>query len=443
MAQRARSTGKLKIAAAGDTHVGGRPFNEDAVLLRPDLDLYLAADGAGGHQAGNVASALALSAIAQYFEHSKDEVAKMPIFDVLGLPWAARRLSGAIHCAHREVLKAQKASEHHRGMATTVVAAVPCVEERVLHLAHVGDSRCYRLRQGRIEQLTSDHTLITDVLELSPEIDGKLAAELPRNVTTRALGMPPRLRVSVRSMELLAGDRFLLCTDGLTRVLDDDGIWEVMCLSHKPERQVRLLIDLAITGAPTDNLAVVILACDGPKGAAAQEERAAMRPPRLRGRPKPKTASTPKSAAIPKVGATPKPGPAPKPAPTSGAGAVVRGGAAARAAASRVPATDRIPAKSKADPQLSDTAPEIEVITLDDEPPPSSESVPEIHAVTTEELSEDLLRTLRGVVTPTASTARVPMTTMPYIDVGVCEKCNELVERSAHWCPHCGCERPS
>jgi PPM family protein phosphatase len=436
MAQRARSTGKLKIAAAGDTHVGGRPFNEDAVLLRPDLDLYLAADGAGGHQAGNVASALALSAIAQYFEHSKDEITKMPVFDVLGLPWAARRLSAAIHCAHREVLKAQKASEHHQGMATTVVAAVPCVEERVLHLAHVGDSRCYRLRQGRIEQLTSDHTLITDVLELSPDIDGKLAAELPRNVTTRALGMPPRLRVSVRSMELLAGDRFLLCTDGLTRVLDDDGIWEVMCLSHKPERQVRLLIDLAITGAPTDNLAVVILACDGPKGAAAQEERAAQRPPRLRGRPKPKASSTAKAAAAPKAGATAKSAVTPR------GGAVVRGGAAAKAATSRPPPTNRIPAKGKSDPQLNDTTPEIEVITLDDEPPPSSESVPEIHAVTTDELSEDLLRTLRGVVTPTPSTARVPMTTMPYIDVGVCEKCNELIERSAHWCPHCGCERP-
>jgi PPM family protein phosphatase len=437
MAQRARSGGKLKIAAAGDTHVGGRPFNEDAVLLRPDLDLYLAADGAGGHQAGNVASALALSAIAQYFEHSKDEVAKMPTFDVLGLPWAARRLSAAIHCAHREVLKAQKASEHHRGMATTVVAAVPCVDERVLHLAHVGDSRCYRLRQGRLEQLTSDHTLITDVLELSPEIDGKLAAELPRNVTTRALGMPPRLRVSVRSIELLLGDRFLLCTDGLTRVLDDDGIWEVMCLSHKPERQVRLLIDLAITGAPTDNLAVVILACDGPKGAAAQEERAAMRPPRLRGRPKPKTASSPKPAAAPKAGATPK-----SPA-TARAAAVVRGGAAAKATSWRPPATNRVPAKRRSEAQLNDSTPEIEVITLDDEPPPSSESVPEIHAVATEELSEDLLRTLRGVVTPTPSTTRVPMTTMPYIDVGVCEKCNELVERSAHWCPHCGCERPS
>jgi hypothetical protein len=162
-----------------------------------------------------------------------------------------------------------------------------------------------------------------------------------------------------------------------------------------------------------------------------------MRPPRLRGRPKPKTTSSPKPAAAPKAGATSKS------AATARAAAVVRGGAAAKANSWRPPATNRVPAKRKSEPQLNDSTPEIEVITLDDEPPPSSESVPEIHAVATEELSEDLLRTLRGVVTPTPSTTRVPMTTMPYIDVGVCEKCNELVERSAHWCPHCGCERPS
>jgi hypothetical protein len=118
---------------------------------------------------------------------------------------------------------------------------------------------------------------------------------------------------------------------------------------------------------------------------------------------------------------------------------VVRGGAAAKAPVAGK-ARSAVKPKSERDP--ADSTPDIEVITLDEEAPPLSDSAPDIHVVPTEELSDDLLRTLRGVVVPTVPKPRPTQNTMPYIDVGVCQKCSELIELSAHWCPHCGAERP-
>lgn len=382
----------LKIVAAGDTHVGGRSFNEDAVLLRPDLDLYLVADGAGGHNAGNVASALATSAIAHYFEETAGEATGEATFDVLGLPTAARRLATAIHRANGEVVEQQQTSERHHGMGTTIVAAMPHPETRTLHLAHVGDSRCYRLRDGRLEQLTQDHTLINDVLELSPEIDEAAAAALPRNVTTQALGMSPRVRVTVRSFELAAGDCHLLCTDGLTRVLDDEEIWAALCEGGPPERVVRRLVDRAIEAGPTDNLAVAVFACDGPAATPSAPDPA-RRPPRLRARPRPKLC--PKSAA-------------------------------------------------GDDPREKTPAIEIIMVDLLADTPPQRDSSPELHVVplASDPLSDNVLAALKGVVAPMVPRPRPPLATLPHTDVVRCPDCGELAEDTAEWCPHCGRSRP-
>src|SRR5687768_7316977 len=103
MSEPGRARKPLRIQGAGNTHIGGREHNEDTVLLRPDLDLYMVADGAGGHNAGNIASALATTTVAHYFESSQSEAASQPPYDAMGLNYAARRLATAFQHANREV----------------------------------------------------------------------------------------------------------------------------------------------------------------------------------------------------------------------------------------------------------------------------------------------------------------------------------------------------
>ena len=247
----------VRIVAAGDTHIGLREHNEDAILLRRELDLYALADGAGGENAGNVASSMALSTVAHRFEETEER--EGPDFDVLGLPRAARRLSAAVHRANAEIVELAQASDRYQGMGTTIVATHVEPERGVLHLAHVGDSRCYRLRAGIVELLTQDHSLATDVLELAPELDEARAKELPTRVVTRALGMDPTVRVSMQSLALAPGDRYLLCSDGLTDQLEEEQIADALRQQIRPDALVKLLLDVAHAANARDNVAVVVL----------------------------------------------------------------------------------------------------------------------------------------------------------------------------------------
>jgi protein phosphatase len=252
-----------RFLVAGDTHIGKRQYNEDSVLLRPDLDLFLLADGAGGHNAGNVASALAVTAIAHHFEETQTSAENAPDFDLLGLSPEARRLAAAVQQANREVIEVAKTSDRHQGMGTTVVAASFDRHRGLLHLAHVGDSRCYRLRDGRIELLTRDHTLFNDVLELRPDLPEAQAATLPRNVITRALGMSDQVRVAMDTHAISPGDRYLLCSDGLTDVVDESDLAGTLSMGKKPEVLVKRLLEMAIeSGRADDNVAVIAVVCD-------------------------------------------------------------------------------------------------------------------------------------------------------------------------------------
>ncbi len=249
----------LEIVASGTTDIGTvRRHNEDAVLLRPDLDLYILADGAGGHNAGNVASALATTAIANFFEATKVGKEEEPDLDSFGLPIAARRLAAALQRANEDILEIAKTSNKLNGMGTTAVAISCFKKTGVMHVAHVGDSRCYRFRDGILEQLTHDHSLINDALEMRPNIDDKALAKLPHNVVTRALGMEPNVRVSVRSYRMLAGDKVLLCSDGLSDTLDDDLIGDIMATDRTPDETVRALIARANDLGAQDNIGVII-----------------------------------------------------------------------------------------------------------------------------------------------------------------------------------------
>jgi PPM family protein phosphatase len=246
---------------AGATDIGRREHNEDHILVRPELGLFLLADGAGGHNAGNVASALATTTVAHVFETSATSLAGRPEIDDLGLWTIARRVAAAVRRANTEIIQVAKKTAKYQGMGTTIVALAFSAEGDVVHIAHVGDSRCYRLRAGLLEALTVDHSLIVDVLEMYPDAQDELLARVPRHVVTRALGMEESVRVSARSLRTVPGDLYVLCSDGLTDNLDDWRIEEILADTRTPEDHVRVLIDAALEAGAEDNVAVVVVAC--------------------------------------------------------------------------------------------------------------------------------------------------------------------------------------
>ena len=257
----------LVLRAAGLTDVGrNRPTNEDVALVRSDLGLYLVADGAGGHRSGEVASALAARSLANYFGATIRRTHEQPEFDRFGIPAGARRLSAAILKANRDVIEIARASPEHKGMGTTVVASCFSPRSGLMHIGHVGDSRCYRLRGGHLEQLTQDHSLLTDVLEQRPELDDTVLERLPKNVVTRALGLDPKLRLSLRSYAVVAGDRYLLCSDGLSGPVPPTDLAQAMSAKAEPEAIVSDLIRRANDAGGRDNIAALLIECtQGPE----------------------------------------------------------------------------------------------------------------------------------------------------------------------------------
>jgi protein phosphatase len=234
----------LSLRTFGATDIGlERDHNEDAILLRDDLGLYVVCDGAGGHDAGDVAANAGIRSIAKYMIESAARRASLPDFDEFGFAVDARRLGAALHRANRDVRAIAAAAKSRRGMGATVVALQFTLRSSMAHVAHAGDSRCYRWRDGHLEQLTCDHSMLNDVLEQRPDIDDGLLARIPRNAVTRALGAEDDLRVPLLSLEVVDGDRFLLCSDGLSGPVPAAEIAHVLDRRESPEETVRALID--------------------------------------------------------------------------------------------------------------------------------------------------------------------------------------------------------
>jgi len=257
-------TTELVLQAGGATDVGKRrTHNEDTVLVRDDLSLYLVADGAGGHNAGDVASTLCARSMSNYFGATIRATHERPEFNRFGIPNGARRLSAAVLKANRDIVEISRTSQAHRGMGTTVVAACFSPRSGLMHVAHVGDSRCYRLRAGHLELLTKDHSLLTDVIEQRPELDDQVLARLPKNVVTRALGMDEQLRVSIRSYAVVEADRYLLCSDGLSGPVSAPEIAAALGREETPSEIAQRLLALANAAGGPDNIAALVLHCAG------------------------------------------------------------------------------------------------------------------------------------------------------------------------------------
>ena len=238
-----------------------REDNEDTLLLRPDLGLYLVADGVGGHNAGEVASALARISILNFFEATQLDGwpdSYRSLVD-LTLEPPAQRLSAALRKANADIHDIASTHATRAKMSTTVVAAHLPEGSSRLYLAHVGDSRCYRLRDDRLEQLTSDHTMRLEAQLHYPHIPPERLAKFPANMLSRALGREDSVELDVRTVTVEGDDVYLLCSDGVSRMLDDEQILEVLRITEDPEETVQLLVDFANDAGGRDNITALTL----------------------------------------------------------------------------------------------------------------------------------------------------------------------------------------
>ncbi len=252
----------MHIVAAGLSDVGlQREHNEDSYCILPEFDLFVVADGMGGHKAGDVASRMATHTIASFFRATQSEDATWPFHFDPHLSMAENRLITGIKLANKQIFEASLANHAVHGMGTTVVGALFSKERNALYVAHVGDSRAYLIRNGEISQLTRDHSLLNDYLLVMPDMSKEQQAELPKNVITRALGMQDSVTVDLVPANPEAGDRVLLCSDGLSGMVTDEEICELVTQSGDDlEGAVKQLIDRANAHGGEDNCTVVLLA---------------------------------------------------------------------------------------------------------------------------------------------------------------------------------------
>ena len=254
----------MQASAAGLTDVGlQRDHNEDTFVIVPEQNLFIVADGMGGHQAGDVASKLATESVANFFELSASDDATWPFEIDPNLSDDENRLATAVRVANRAIFQQSLQRQECRGMGTTIVGALFNPDAGKLYMGHVGDSRGYRIRAGAIEQLTRDHSLVNDYKQAMPELSPEEADELPKNVITRALGMQPQVVVDLLSDEPAPGDLYLLCSDGLSGMLDHDEILAVVSESEGIENAVQALVTRANENGGEDNVTVVLVRIDG------------------------------------------------------------------------------------------------------------------------------------------------------------------------------------
>src|SRR5687768_7245566 len=170
----------MRAIAAGVSDVGlQREHNEDSFVVLKEYDLFIVADGMGGHRAGDVASKLATESIAEFFKSTSHEDVTWPFHFDTNLSEEENRLVTGIRVANRQIFERSVRSRDCQGMGTTVVGALYSRKKKRLFVGHVGDSRAYRVRGGNIEQLTRDHSLINDYLLAMPELTDEQRAELP------------------------------------------------------------------------------------------------------------------------------------------------------------------------------------------------------------------------------------------------------------------------
>src|SRR5487761_191301 len=250
---------KMEIEFGARTDTGRvRENNEDSFRAAPELNLFVLSDGMGGQASGEVASRLAAETIVA---HSRDAETNpsLPLTgeSIEGASDAAKRLASAIRLANRAVHRAALKNASQLGMGATVVA-VQFADDRVI-VAHVGDSRVYRLRNGELELLTQDHSFIAEQVRHGLMTAEEASQSKLQNVLLRALGIEPEVEVEISEELLIEGDAVLLCSDGLTHELSDKQIAATLCEADEAQEAANRLVELANQAGGGDNITVIVL----------------------------------------------------------------------------------------------------------------------------------------------------------------------------------------
>ncbi len=250
----------MGVSSASATDKGlRRSTNEDCFSVREELRLFVVADGMGGHAAGEFASRAAVEGIVAFIEAtvtmSPDQTWPVPFDPDQSVN--ANRLRAGFRMGNRRLAAQIASSSELRGMATTAVAVL--IDGGTGTLAHVGDSRAYRLRDGQLDRLTRDHSWVEAQIRVGALSEAAARRHPWRNIVTRALSGSEDLEVDIQEVSLTPGDRLLLCTDGVFTVLSDDQICEVLRRQTDLDSLCHALIQGANDGGGPDNVTAVVL----------------------------------------------------------------------------------------------------------------------------------------------------------------------------------------
>ena len=249
----------MELYSFGKTDVGmKRKINQDSIVCREELRLFVVADGMGGHKAGEIASGIVIDSMVRFIkatEEDKNITWPFPYDDRYS--YEANRLAVSIKIANQLIFHESQAEESFKGMGSTVVAVL--FSEATAHIAHVGDSRIYRIREKAIEQMTEDHSLLNMEMKRRKMSEEEIKNFPYKNVITRALGSKESVDVDIREEILRPRDLYLLCSDGLSGLVEAEEIRDILVQDPENlESAGTRLVDMANERGGIDNISVVI-----------------------------------------------------------------------------------------------------------------------------------------------------------------------------------------
>lgn len=246
------------LSVAGRTHTGQvRSHNEDFLGESLDIGLVALADGMGGYKSGEVASELAIATVMAELQASIPQLTPGQLDPQTGYSNESLAVREAIVKANEEIYKKSMRDPKCRGMGTTLVLAV--LYNNQVTIAHVGDSRMYRFRNSTLEQVTVDHTFLQELVDRGYYTQEEADASLNRNLVTRALGIQPTTAVDIREDLVIPGDIYLLCSDGLTDMVEDQEISQLVSESHNNlDNLAESLVERANARGGRDNISVLL-----------------------------------------------------------------------------------------------------------------------------------------------------------------------------------------
>ena len=237
-----------------------RTHNEDYFSLMEDEQLFVVADGMGGHSSGEVASRMAAETVSEFYQRTKDEDATWPYKMDRSLSYIENRLVCGIKLANYKIYEAASKDIRYKGMGTTIVTSL--INGDKIYIAHVGDSRCYRFRNNNFVQVTRDHSLLEDYKDAKPDMTEEEERNFPhKNVITRALGMRDTVQVDVKTEDVMDGDMYVLCSDGLSGMVTDDHLEEILSNGEDLEAIVSEMTDQANSAGGVDNVTTLLIEC--------------------------------------------------------------------------------------------------------------------------------------------------------------------------------------